>query len=206
MSSNTPKRKEDSTLTDLPLTASAISLLTGERVSLTPQQAWVEGTNIKKALKHAPEQVRAYVVKEVAGLCKEMDMKKTISTNEELDFVCRTILEDFPTLKIEELRLAFDNIRKGKVDLYERLKGPEILKALYDYEGDVRAPILEDLNRRQREAGRMKNLPPWFERMKHWMPEDEEMETPPGHGIGSRLRKHLDVKEKDKPVGGNQAG
>jgi hypothetical protein len=135
-----------------------------------------------------------------------MDMNKTISTNEELDFVCRTIIEDFPALKLEEIRLAFDAIRKGRVNLYERLKGPEILKALYDYEGDVRAPILEDLNRMSREAGRMKTLPDWMTRMKDWMPEDTDAPEAKGHGLGSRLRKHLDVKEEDKQVGGSEKG
>lgn len=133
-------------------------------------------------------------------------MNKTISTNEELDFVCRTIIDDFPALKLEEIRLAFDNIRKGKVNLYERLKGPEILKALYDYEGDVRAPILEDLNKMAREGGRMNTLPDWMTRMKDWMPEDTEPPEAKGHGLGSRLRKHLDVKEEGKPVGGSEKG
>jgi hypothetical protein len=135
-----------------------------------------------------------------------MDMNKTISTDEEMEFVCRTIIDDFPALKVEELRLALNRIRKGEVKLYERLKGPEILRAIIDYEGDVRAPILEDLNKMAREGGRMNVLPDWMTRMKDWMPEHKEAVPVKGHGVGSRLRKHLDVKQEGKQVGGGQEG
>ena len=118
-------------------------------------------------------------------------MKKTISSDDEMEFVCRTIIEDFPALKLEELRLAFDNIRKGRVDLYERLKGPEILKALYDYEGDVRAPILEELNSLQKKSERSLHQLDWFKRAGQWVaeqPKNEEKATIK-EGIGTRLRK-----------------
>jgi hypothetical protein len=170
----------------------------GRRIDLKPRQAWIDGTNIRKALKHDPETVRAYVMKEVASLCKEMDMNKTITTDDEMSFVCRTILDDFPAMKIEEIRLALNRIRKGEVKLYERLKGPEILLALKEYEGIVRAPILEELNRMHKDAGKMKGLPQWASRMKEWIPDAQDFQTPPGHGLGSRLRKHLDVKEEGK--------
>jgi len=143
-------------------------------------------------MKAFPEEVRAYVVKEVASLCKEMDMKKTIASDEEMNFVCRTIVEDFPALKIEELRLAFDNIRKGRVALYERLKGPEILKALYDYEGDVRAPLLEDLHNKQKKSERSIHDKDWWSKVQAFLPEEtEEEKGMKGEGIGSRLRKKM---------------
>ena len=168
-------------------------MLTGKRIQLTPFQAWTEGTNLRKAVRAFPEEVRAYVVKEVASLCKEMDMKKSIASDEEMQFVCRTIIEDFPAMKLEELRLAFDNIRKGRVDLYERLKGPEILKALYDYEGDVRAPLLEDLHAKQKKAEQSLHKLEWFKRAGQWVAEQpNEPEKPTiKEGIGSRLRKKM---------------
>ena len=57
---------------------------------------------------------------------------------------CRAIVEDFPALKLEEVRTCFDMIIQGKFGkLYERLKTADILECLRKYEGDVRAPILE---------------------------------------------------------------
>lgn len=174
-------------------------MLTGKRIQIQPKDAWVSGTNLRKALKLAPEQTRAYVIAEVASLCRDMDMKKTVNTDEEMEFICRTILDDFPALKVEEIRIAFNAIRKGEQQLYERLKGPEILMALKNYEGNVRAPILEELNRMHKDAPKMKALPEWTKMMKSWIPPDDHTPTSvTGHGIGSRLRKHLDVKKESE--------
>lgn len=150
--------------------------------------------------------LRAYIVKEVASLCKEMDMKKTVSTDSELEFIVRTILDDFPALKVEEIKISFDRIRKGEMKLYERLKGPEILLALKEHEALVRAPILEDLHRREKQGGRMQELPDWCSRMKEWLPEESESAAIGGHGIGSRLRKQLDVKEEGKQKRSQEKG
>jgi len=150
---------------------------------------------MKKALKHNPEMVRAYVVKEIAALCKEMDMKKTINTDEEMGFVCRTILDDHPTLKVEELKLALDRIRKGEFKVYERLKGPEILIAVSEYEAVVRAPILEDLHKRQRESERTLHKKDWMKRALMFADDaigTDQDQPPKGHGVGSRLRKRMD--------------
>lgn len=119
-------------------------------------------------------------------------MKKTITTDEEMNFVCRTILEDFPALKVEEIKLCLDRIRKGEIKLYERLKGAEIIEAFKEYEGSVRAPILEEIN-----AAPKRNPPTWMVKMRDWLPDDEEATPPSGHGIGARLKKHLDVKKED---------
>jgi len=111
---------------------------------ITPKQAWDEGTNIVAAVKIAPEMVRGWIVSEVGRLIKELNCKTTISSDEELMFCCRSIIEDHPTLKLEEIRVCFDWIRKGKYGkLYERLKTPEILDFIRKYEGETRADMLE---------------------------------------------------------------
>ena len=120
------------------------SLLTGESVRLTPAIAWQQGTNLCKAYRQKPSVITGWVMSEIGRLCKEIDAKTTISTNEEIMFCTNAILDDFPTLKLEELRACFDMIRKGKFGkLYERLKTPEILEFLCRYEAEQRTPILE---------------------------------------------------------------
>jgi len=115
-------------------------------------------------------------------------MKKTIATDDELEFVCRSIIEDFPTLKVEEIKIAFDRIRKGDVQLFERLKGPELLQCIRTYEGEVRAPILERIHHEH--SGTTKETQKWLGNVEFEIPED----TGPAQiqdGIGSRLkRKH----------------
>lgn len=59
-------------------------------------------------------------------------------------FCCRSIIDEHPTLKLEEIRVCFDMIRKGKYGkMYERFKTPEILDCLATYQGETRAEILE---------------------------------------------------------------
>lgn len=133
-----------------PLKDSTISLYKGDRVELGPVMAWHEGTNIRTSLKHAPLETRAWLVMEVGKLCRDIDANKTLETDEEFAFTCRAILDEFPAMKAEEIRVAFDMIRMGKlVKLYERLKTAEILEALRQYEGEVRAPILEDYKKEE---------------------------------------------------------
>lgn len=128
-----------------------ISLITDSRVSLTPLEAWEQGTNIRTAEKHNPNVIRGWVMAEVGRLVKEIDANKTLSTDEELRFCCRSILDEHPTLKLEELRTCFNMIRQGKFGkLYERLKTADILECLRKYEGEVRAEVMEQMHREKK--------------------------------------------------------
>jgi hypothetical protein len=125
-------------------TVSTTSLLKGENVKLTPTTAWQGGTNLQRAAKEMPDLTRAWLVAEVGRLCKDVDANKTLTTTDDFVFTCRAILDEFPAIKVEEIRVAFDMIRKGQlIKLYERLKTAEILEALRAYEGSIRTELLE---------------------------------------------------------------
>lgn len=127
---------------DLQLTASANSLLKGERIHLTPAEAWTTGTNLKAASKYS--EVRMWLMVEVGKLIKDIDAKKTLDTDESLAFTCRAIIDEHPTLKMEELVIVFNDIRMGKFGkLFERLKTAEILECIRTYEGEIRAEVME---------------------------------------------------------------
>jgi len=178
------------------LTPQSLSLLTGEfKSGLQAKEAWTQGTNIVSAVKEHPKETRWWIYQEVAKLVKEIDANKTLSSNEEIEFCCRSIIEEHPTLKLDEIYVAFNMIRQGKFGkLYERLKSAEILDCLRRYESDVRSPILErDAEMKRKEflqssdysqvvleplglAGIFDNL------------AKSETEVK-GEGIGSRLRK-----------------
>ena len=171
----------------------------GDIIGVTPTDAWNLGTNIRSAMKvdeQHEQAIRMWIVTEVAKLCKEVDANKTLATDDELRFCCRSIIEDFPALKLEELRACFDMLRAGKFGkLYERLKTPEILEALRRYEGEVRSPIMERQIHNQK----------WDmqERMGNAMKESKEVQQvvskldattpkkPKDSGLGQRLKKHL---------------
>ncbi len=123
--------------------------------SLTVSKAWDEGTNIRKAMRVDPKQTKMYLAIELKKLIDFVDAKKTLRNDEELVFTIEAILEQCPTMKIEEIALVFKMIKQGKFGkLYERLKTAEILDIMMRYEGDIRSELLERRHREQTiEAG-----------------------------------------------------
>lgn len=167
-------------------------LLTGKVQFLTPAEAWHNGTNILKAIRIHPEMCRGWIMAQVGKLCKDLDAKKTLSTDEELLFTCRAIIAEHPTLKLEEIAVCFDMIRMGKFGkLYERLKTAEILECLRQYEGDTRAEIMETKVKAMHidhTQAMMDNIDPAII-AKFISDKRVEMKK---DGIGSRLRRELD--------------
>ena len=143
--------KKDLIQTTSHLKPLTISLITDSKTLVKPTEAWEHGTNIQTAVKHNPQIVRGWIMAEVGRLIKEVDANKTLSTDEELQFCCRSILEEHPTLKLEEIRICFVMIRQGKFGkLFERLKTAEILDCLRKYEGEVRAEVMETLHKKRK--------------------------------------------------------
>ena len=96
-----------------------------------------------KAVSHEAN-VRMWLLTEVGKLVRDIDAKKTIANDEEMKFTCRAIIAEHPTLKMEELVIVFNEIRMGKFGkLFERLKTAEILECIRQYEGNVRAEVIE---------------------------------------------------------------
>jgi hypothetical protein len=188
--------KKDLTQITSHLKVSTISLITDNRINFTPQEAWQDGTNIQTAVKHNPAIVRGWILAEVGRLVKEVDANKTLSTDEELQFCCRSILDDHPTLKLEELRTCFNMIRQGKFGkLFERLKTAEILECLRNYEGEVRAEIIERLQREEKAEQfkpieRNANAQNLSELLKDVLDEPTQDHT--FDRIGTRLKKRID--------------
>lgn len=167
-------------------------LLTGKVQFLTPAEAWHNGTNIQKAIRIHPEMCRGWIMAQVGKLCKDMDATKTLSTDEELLFTCRSILTEHPTLKLEEIAVCFDMIRMGKFGkLYGRLKTAEILECLRQYEGEIRAEIMETKVKQMHidhTQAMMDTIDPAII-AKFISDKRVEMKK---DGIGSRLRRELD--------------
>ena len=185
------------------LTEQSTSLLTGDIIGVTPTDAWTKGTNIRTAMKideHHKKAIRLWIVTEVGRLCKMVDANKTLSSDEELKMCCRAIVDDFPALKLEEVRTCFDMIIQGKFGkLYERLKTAEILECLRKYEGDVRAPILERQmqNRKYAHVDRLTHALSESNAVQDAVKKMEvsEPKKPKDSGLGQRVKKHLGTDE-----------
>lgn len=138
----------------LTLTSSTTSLIKGEDVDLTPAKAWQGGTNIRAAIRQEPKKVRAYLLIELKKLVDFVDAKKTLKNEDELIFTIRTLIDEFPVMKVEEFALVFKWIKQGKFGkLYERLKTAEIVECVRKYEGDHRAQLLEEMHRERSQGG-----------------------------------------------------
>jgi len=175
-------------------------LLKDKSLNLTPEKAWKEGTNIRTAIKENPAMVRGWIMSEVGRLIKELDAKTTIAGDEELIFCCNAIVEDHPTIKLEEIRTCFNMIRKGKFGkLYERLKTPEILEFICRYEGEVRAEIMERYHTEKKHDWDVSDL----KRSSDYKPLGEFLkdvleEAPPKRDFdraGTRLKRKMDAND-----------
>ncbi len=184
------------------LTPLSVLLLKDKALNLKPEKAWLEGTNLKAAIKENPAMVRGWIMAEVGRLIKELDTNKTIAGDEELIFCCNAIVEEHPTIKLEEIRACFNMIRRGKFGkLFERLKTPEILEFLCRYEGEVRAEIIERLHNKRKSEDykpivRSKEYKPLAEYLKDVL--NEPIPKREFDRAGARLKKRLD-KEYPNP-------
>jgi hypothetical protein len=59
---------------------------------------------------------------------------RTWADERDLQTVVEDIIDDFPSMKLEEIALCFKAIRKGEVNIYGRLDTPTLLTAIRDYE------------------------------------------------------------------------
>lgn len=115
---------------------------------MTPSEAWDEGTNIRTAIRHAPEETRAALIRMVKDTVEFIDAKKTLTTVSDYILTTQTIEDEFPTLKLEELRIVCRDLKTGKHGkLYERLKTAEFVEAIRTFEG-TRAEHLERIHTR----------------------------------------------------------
>ena len=194
-------KAEDLTKGTFPLTNLSVSLLTDKSLTVTPHDAWHEGTNIRAAMKSQPAMVRGWLMAEVGRLIKELDMKTTISTDEELIFCCNSILEEHPTIKLEEIRVCFNMLRRGKFGkMYERLKTSEILDCLRKYEGEVRVEIMERKLHTDRIEKQKKPEESIYNSGLREVVDDMVIEAiePKGEGLGTRLRKKFEQFSPEK--------
>ena len=109
----------------------------------SPEEAWHQGTNIKTALRVAPEETRGAVISMIKKTVDFIDAKKTLQSFEDIALCAEMIFEVFPVLKLEEFRLVCDRMKQGHYGkFYERLKIQEFRECLIKHE-EERAPILE---------------------------------------------------------------
>lgn len=137
------------------LRSTASGLVVNEGKELTVASAWEQGHNIRELMRTAPKWTISMLILELGKLVDFVDAKKTLKDDDQLLFTAESLIEDFPTMKLEEFVLVFNWIKKGKFGkMYERLKLAEIQEAIRTYEGEYRAQHMENKNNEQKHDGK----------------------------------------------------
>ena len=94
-----------------------------------------EGMPITHLMKENSEVTRAWLVGEVAKVCKFIDANKTLKSTEDFIFTVQSLYEYCKSWRAEEFVFFFDKIKKGEFGKnYERLKTAEFLEYARKYE------------------------------------------------------------------------
>ena len=143
-------KPQNGTLTALKhgqLSRSTENLLSGLQVPLKPSSAFLEGTNIRRALSVNRQQVRLYLLGQLDTCLKMVDASTTMQSQEEKLLALDMLIEEFPAFTVEEFHLLFRDITKGKYKLYNRLKLAEFMECARQWEGVRAVQVLEQQHR-----------------------------------------------------------
>jgi hypothetical protein len=95
------------------------------------------------------EATKAAICAMIIDVISFVDAKKSLEKAEDIAFTAEGIIESFPTLKLEELKLVCKRMKLGYYGkYYERLKAAEFIEAIQMHEGE-RAEYLEQKHKKQ---------------------------------------------------------
>jgi hypothetical protein len=119
-----------------------------------PLKAFREGLPICQAVSVDMEQTRFFLFTQLFNLWRSVRVgdARTWENEQDIQIVVEDIIDDFPSLKLEEIALCFKAIRKGEVNIYGRLDTPTLLSAIRDYEDKHTVTFRENHHRAQVQA------------------------------------------------------
>lgn len=123
--------------------------------------AFTKGTSIRAMEASHPVQLGTWLLYEIIRTCQYLECKNTITTKEDANELADELIEQYPTMKIEEFAIVFKNIRFQKYGkYYERLKAGEFMECFLKHDSsEERIRILEEINTR----GQKTNIEPLVE-------------------------------------------
>ena len=139
-----------------------------ELVKAGPEEMHRNGTSVSRANSENPELLRAFLGREIVRLSQAVKVNNTFSSEEDVLTAVEDIIDEFRTLKIEEVVHVFTQIRRGKIDLYGRLDTPTLCRALRDYDVNT---VCEFREKHYKEALQTEPLSPLFGEILKSLPE-----------------------------------
>lgn len=102
--------------------------------NVTPQKAFTDGFVMCKALKAKRSEVKVLLLAELERLTRHVNATRTFQTQTDLQDAVDDICEIFPSMKLEEILIAFKHIRQGRYQLFGNFTTNTLLECLRCYE------------------------------------------------------------------------
>ncbi len=109
----------------------------------TVETAFYNGLPIQRALKAQGPEVRMLLLTELERLVRQVGATRTFQDQTDLQNAIEDIVEVFPSLKLEEILMAFKHIRQGRYKLYSTFTTMTLIECVRKYEMEITVPQRE---------------------------------------------------------------
>ena len=109
----------------------------------TVETAFHSGLPIQRALKAQGPEVRMLLLTELERLVRQVGATRTFQDQTDLQNAIEDIVEVFPSLKLEEILMAFKHIRQGRYKLYSTFTTMTLIECVRKYEMEITVPQRE---------------------------------------------------------------
>jgi len=109
----------------------------------TVETAFHNGLPIQKALKANKQEVRMLLLSELERLIRQVGATRTFQDQTDIQNAIEDIVEVFPSLKLEEILMAFKHIRQGRYKLYSTFTTMTLIECVRKYEMEITVPQRE---------------------------------------------------------------
>tara|TARA_R100001015_G_C4629754_1_gene190847 strand:+ start:1756 stop:2316 length:561 start_codon:yes stop_codon:yes gene_type:complete len=109
----------------------------------TSASAFEQGLVLQTASKLDSGKTRLILIAELERLIRAVNATRSFQDQEDKQDAVDDIIEIFPSLKVEEILVAFKMIRQGKFELFGNLTTNTLIKCLHKYELDNTIPLRE---------------------------------------------------------------
>ena len=109
----------------------------------TVETAFHNGLPIQKALKAQGPEVRMLLLTELERLVRQVGATRTFQDQTDLQNAIEDIIDVFPSLKLEEILMAFKHIRQGRYKLYSTFTTMTLIECVRKYEMEITVPQRE---------------------------------------------------------------
>jgi hypothetical protein len=154
--------------------------------------AFEQGLVIQTANKLDGAKTRLLLLAELERLVRAVNATRSFQSQEDLQDAVDDIIEIFPSLKVEEILVAFKMIRQGKFELFGNLTTNTLIKCLHKYELDFTIPLREQQHTTHQGAIQ----PPHFA-MIDWQKLGEALIVEPQKKSLEELGGHIHITKED---------